>query len=587
MNLRNTMPYYLLIAVVILLCGKQTIIAQQKPGAVSAEVELWLKADGYTFFPGNGDDVDEWEDFSGKGRDYVRYSTNAVPKFIISDHAMNYQPSMYFGTSATKLVSREQHFVQANRSYHVFYVSETNRTATDQVVYSFNAERHNYVGWYNNQPLMYTGGATLSYRSLHQEDKKLYGINLAMRPNDTATPLKSYLNGVPNNPNLIGFEPRPMLMGTGVGVVGVRNTTTTFPFQGYIQEIIVLSLPQGEYLSDADIAKTNSYLALKYGITLKNCDYVDSDNEVIWNNTTAGAYTKNIFGIGYDIASGLNQKQSTSYDNRVMAVYLAGSDLAELNALNNGSFQNDKEFAIFGSNGESDKISYTHTVEEEFQEGTYLHCSTTERDKEVFLARVTTSTGKIKVNIRSYNYASAVLISKTANDFDVSDTRVFPLVDNDALNIEIEDGEYISFAYSSDHDITPGGISTPDINLELWLKADGVLDYHTDSIPVTHWKDFSIKNRDHFKYSTSEVPIMRKEGMNYQPTLDFSVATNAKLAATNYIEDNKAYHIIYVSEKTGGNTNQTVYALNQGRDNIAGWYYDQPYFTMAGVALAN
>src|SRR5690606_16142758 len=59
--------------------------------------------------------------------------------------------------------------------------------------------------------------------------------------------------------------------------------------------------------------RVESYLALKYGITLYNkSSYKNSRNVVFWNSKNNQLFPNFIFGIGKDDISGLNQLQSES-----------------------------------------------------------------------------------------------------------------------------------------------------------------------------------------------------------------------------------------------------------------------------------
>lgn len=75
-------------------------------------------------------------------------------------------------------------------------------------------------------------------------------------------------------------------------------------------------------LSNAEVNRVNSYLALKYGTTLTQTtaqNYTAGDGTTIyWDNPSAnvgGAFIYNIFGIGRDDASGLHQRISNSANN--------------------------------------------------------------------------------------------------------------------------------------------------------------------------------------------------------------------------------------------------------------------------------
>jgi len=93
-------------------------------------------------------------------------------------------------------------------------------------------------------------------------------------------------------------------------------------FTGGIAEVITFNTN----LSDADVNKVESYLAVKYGVTLTqgqsstNRDYTAPDGSIFW--AADADYKFNITGIARDDASGLYQKQSRSvHNNALISVY--------------------------------------------------------------------------------------------------------------------------------------------------------------------------------------------------------------------------------------------------------------------------
>ncbi|MCQ9641364.1 hypothetical protein MP478_18445 [Chryseobacterium sp. WG14] len=75
-------------------------------------------------------------------------------------------------------------------------------------------------------------------------------------------------------------------------------------------------------LSNIEVNRVSSYLALKYGTTLTQTtaqNYIAGDGTTVyWSNTSAtsaGTFIYNIFGIGRDDASGLQQRVSSSVNN--------------------------------------------------------------------------------------------------------------------------------------------------------------------------------------------------------------------------------------------------------------------------------
>ena len=83
--------------------------------------------------------------------------------------------------------------------------------------------------------------------------------------------------------------------------------------------------------------KVESYLALKYGITLDqttSTNYTLSDGSIAWNATTGGTYKNDITGIGRDDTTTLNQKKSQSANNTGdIIVEFTGATIFNLRAL--------------------------------------------------------------------------------------------------------------------------------------------------------------------------------------------------------------------------------------------------------------
>ena len=80
----------------------------------------------------------------------------------------------------------------------------------------------------------------------------------------------------------------------------------SLPFQGEIAECLFFA----EKLPDSVLVQYISYLAIKYGATLYQTNYLNSRGEVIWNYTNNPLYSCSITGIGKDSGFGLHQKQT-------------------------------------------------------------------------------------------------------------------------------------------------------------------------------------------------------------------------------------------------------------------------------------
>ena len=129
---------------------------------------------------------------------------------------------------------------------------------------------------------------------------------------------------------------------------GVEN------WKGRIPEFLVFN----RVLTDPEMQQVNSYLAIKYGVTLGqgngavnnnalNYDYLASNGTKIWDATANSGYKYDIAGIGRDDASGLEQKQSASV-NTGNILTIGNGTIAASNAANPNTFSADLSFLVWG-----------------------------------------------------------------------------------------------------------------------------------------------------------------------------------------------------------------------------------------------
>ena len=112
---------------------------------------------------------------------------------------------------------------------------------------------------------------------------------------------------------------------------------------GLVAEFIVYET----ILKEKQIARIESYLAIKYGITLER-NYVNSVGQTIWNRKTETLYSHNIAGIGRDDLSTLYQKQGISC-NSSEQLTIGVDKIAVSNSKNTGQLNN-KDYLIWGDN---------------------------------------------------------------------------------------------------------------------------------------------------------------------------------------------------------------------------------------------
>lgn len=114
-------------------------------------------------------------------------------------------------------------------------------------------------------------------------------------------------------------------------------------FKGKLPEFFIYR----KILTQNERDRVNSYLAVKYGITMPFTEYLNSKSKKIWQKEDYTDFPNNIAGIARDDCSGLYQKQatSTSEDKRLV---IAAKELALNNKKNEASFGN-QTFLIWGN----------------------------------------------------------------------------------------------------------------------------------------------------------------------------------------------------------------------------------------------
>ena len=122
---------------------------------------------------------------------------------------------------------------------------------------------------------------------------------------------------------------------------------------GHIAEALYF----GHRISDTAVIQWISYLAVKYGVTLLQTDYLDSRRNVIWDYTGYPDYCTSIAGLGRDDSTGLSQKQT----------YFAGGQtvfgMDQLASTNEGNpaVINDGDFILLGCRDSLHTVSTIYT----------------------------------------------------------------------------------------------------------------------------------------------------------------------------------------------------------------------------------
>ncbi|MEQ8712773.1 MAG: T9SS type A sorting domain-containing protein, partial [Cyclobacteriaceae bacterium] len=287
-----------------------------------------------------------------------------------------------------------------------------------------------------------------------------------------------------------------------------------------------------------NLQKVESYLAIKYGITLDqtvNQNYLASNSAVVFPATSSlpdyQSYANDIFGIARDDQSTLDQTKSKSVNSDNIMTITNGNDPD-----NPASFTNNFTFLMVGNDNDDDG-----TIEEITTE---LPPNVTARLDREWRAAVTGNLGEVTLQ---FDVTGLGVSGTTVADFKVLVDRDGDFTDGfvqsfDATSYDSGTGIVTITGVSlSDDDVFtlstgippkgPGGVTT---GLQLWLRADigayqdtgAVTDADTDADPVFRWDDQSNGKQftnDVFGGISGSSPTFRTDvpGFNFNPAIQF------------------------------------------------------------------
>lgn len=367
------------IACSVLLVFLCCITVAQSPGGVSTNITSWFKANTQTvgnILPNtnNNTAVNEWKSELGN-LSVTQGTASKQPLFLANYNAtanFNFNPSLQFASSQTKglinstssldlLGNNGTYFLVLNTTRETGVTSSTCFThisggtgaryqaKADYRIQTGISSGYGYVADLDPTTTTYNaaGIPAITYQrsSAIVLTSRSAGPSFRARRNADTTVLASGSNYYP-----------AVSSGIGIGFNSGGGEATS----SAMAEIITYDT----YLSDADVNKVETYLAVKYGITLGQnntftqpvgpTDYTSSGGTVIWSAVANTGYGKCITGIGRDDGSLLLQKQSKSVHDSAL-VYLYNGNTAgvfpEMNDGNASAISFNSSFLLFGDNG--------------------------------------------------------------------------------------------------------------------------------------------------------------------------------------------------------------------------------------------
>lgn len=437
------------------------------PGGGNPDFRLWLKATrGINL--ANGANVPFWKDLGSLGKDATQTTVANQPTYI--DAAIgniNYNPVVKFQNNGGSL---NQFLYNTDNGYYTqetFIVMEPDvaidgttspmtiisGTSAANPSYPLIAGEHTGIGfgdfssrltnerlWFNQwqttatTPYFSVGDALGNYsiagiiNTRNKTTTASAGVDLLFNSNKIGS-----LTSASTTYSNLGYTDTSITpniwKGTPYNIGKNINSGTAYGnLNGRVAEI----LSYASRVLDSNRPKIETYLAIKYGITLgingTSQNYLNSAGGVIWDTAANSGFNYNIVGIGRDVASDLYQKQSKS-SNDINEVTIGLGVIASTNNANINEFGSDSNFLVWGSNNGT----YTAGSSNVTTIGTGLTTSVTKINKKWKVVETGGDVGNVYVGIPATAFSA---FPKTATDeyaLIVSDTPAF--ADADIIDV--------------------------------------------------------------------------------------------------------------------------------------------------------
>ncbi|NNL80771.1 MAG: T9SS type A sorting domain-containing protein [Flavobacteriaceae bacterium] len=551
------------------------------PGGITADFRLWLKSSrGITQ---SASKVSLWEDLGSNGKDASQAVSANQPTFLdTAADNINFNPVIKFENDGASIEQYLENTSNGFYSQDIFIVMIPDATMTSassrNTIFSGIAAGlpgditgvgyGDYSTEFTNETLSYNqdvaaAGAYNGYAELNSSYSNAGIINV--RNNDpilptgqdilfNSSPLTTsavddipfvnvgYLDTVPDPDVVFGTE---YLIGKNMDIQGNLN--------GRIAEIFTFA----ERVPDADRQKIESYLAIKYGVTLgasneAQKDYVNSFGTSVWDISANAGYNYHVAGIGRDSISDLNQKQSRTI-NLINEVTLGLNGIFSTNSANTNEFEKDGDFLVWGSNNAAYTASGSNTI----TISTGITTSLTRILRQWKIIESTESTGDVGnvfVSIPSAAFSGFTLGSDEEYALIVADSDTFANGDIiDVIPLKSDGGSNLQTWYDFDGTkfFTFGKTSklSGDRAISIasgdYLVGEYALNLNIDAFTISTWvKSASSANTRTIMAKGSKLQLRLNASDQIEVMLDDNV--NPRFTSTMALNDGKWHQITFV-----------------------------------------
>ena len=502
-NMTTVFNYLNCLLLLILFIGNANA---QSPGGVSTDLGLWLKADGLaaaTPLPTTGTYIgtSNWPDASGHPN-----NNDAI-----------FHPSIA-GTSVYAIFD-EINFNSSIRINNEWFDSPVDINQPNVNVFMVYKLKDNST----NRPLWGNGDSFAGKQAFVQKVSDGTGYT-SYGPAKTQN--KTYLNhintvdgGASNNSSIYinGNTGTFYTNGTTVdnnvhaGILIGKEEVSRIPGANINTLSLAECVVYTGGITAGERERINSYLAIKYGITLGHDYTINSGGTTVWDLSVNGNnYNSNIIGLARDNTSGLNTTKSKSED----------SD-AWVKISTTGTIPNNEAFLI-GRNSSVTTNSSAFSTDNFFVKGRRMNrvwkCQKTAN----FTIPVDIGIDRTIALPTSGGFESGNLVLLVSNQANMNNNNVkaYPLIDNptsgnyEATGVDINDGQFFTIGY---------------LDVALWIKADASQNVTTLVSPhVYHDNVLGINSMYSTATSTNPTHVAGTDpsSINFNPYIKFNDNVN-------------------------------------------------------------
>lgn len=560
----------------VCICISITMYAQTGPGGVSTDLEIWLKANvgtesAITIPASDGELVQFWRDQSINGYDGQQDDSGERPILDLTN-TINGNPVLVFGGSDHFPISLLNYPSVTTPSAITVYAILSTTNGSEGVILSFDRNEYfRFAADHDND-----GGFGLSTTN---SSGTIDDFDANGTPEDDGIPHilgGSFDSGVSGMDNKFLYfdgaiersrDAGNTALGTGntrYGFVGVGSEAGSFNgsqgptnyLQGALAEVIFFS----DALTLTERQQVESYLAIKYGITLSSDtdgdatafeagegDYIAADGStIVWDASANSTYHNDIAGIALDADASINQTSSSSI-----------SATSIFSVTDNSLNEND--YVMWGHNGAGFSTSpSSSSFDYQF-----------DRTWKVEITGSTNNIDEIEIDLAGAFGTFLPIGSSLALLIDDNEGFTSPMeIPGTAVGTTITFTNVDLSSFAGDIYIT-GGFTPPypgnvGSNIGLWYKADtGVeeanFDTAEDGDAVRYWRDQSGNGHYGQQDDSGERPRYDATNtINDNPVLTFDGGTHLPIRELNYdlttntLDDFTIYSIIKSSQSTEG-----------------------------------